>query len=118
VILVGCATTERPIVKVEGTIKTSDGKVLPAGTRLMFNPSEGRLGTATATTDANGKFLLTHVSGSSGAEIGKYTIVVMPSQGMEKEFYKLVPKDIAEGALSAEIKEGMGTLELKLPKGR
>jgi hypothetical protein len=61
---------------------------------------------------------LTHVSGASGAEIGKYTIQVTPPKESAAEFYKLVSKDKAEGSLSAEIKEGMGPLELTLQMGK
>ncbi|MCI0703952.1 MAG: hypothetical protein L0241_23075 [Planctomycetia bacterium] len=114
----GCTQASKPIVKVEGKIKFNDGKPLPAGTKLMFNPTEGRTGTATATTEADGSFKLTHVSGSSGAEVGKYTIQVLPPTEAEKEFYKQVSKDKAEGSLFAEIKEGMGPLELTLSKGK
>lgn len=114
----GCTDTNRPIVPVEGKLTLSNGKPLPAGTKLMFNPAEGRTGTATATTEADGSFKLTHVSGSSGAELGKYSVQLTPPQGSEKEFYQLVSREKAEGALFAEIKEGMGPLTLTLPKGR
>jgi len=114
----GCTSTNKPIVPVEGKLKLSDGKPPPAGTKLMFNPAEGRTGTASATTEADGSFKLIHVSGSKGAEVGKYSVQLTPPQGSEKEFYKLVPRDVAEGTLIAEIKEGMGPLELTIPKGR
>jgi hypothetical protein len=114
----GCSDTEKPIVKVEGKIKLSDGKPPPAGTKLTFNPAEGRMGTAVGSTEADGSFKLTHVSGSSGAEVGKYTVQVVPPKAAEAEFYKQVSKDRAEGSLAAEIREGMGPLELTLAKGR
>jgi hypothetical protein len=109
---VGCTETNRPVVKVEGTIKTSDGKLLPAGTKMLFNPTEGRTGTASATTEADGSFKLTHVSGTAGAEIGKYTVLLTPPSGGEKEFYKYISKSAAEDSLFAEIKDGMGPLNL------
>lgn len=112
----GCTQTEKPIVKVEGKAKFSDGKPLPTGTKLMFNPAEGRTGTASATVEADGAFKLIHVSGSTGAEVGKYSIQVTPPKEAATEFYKLVSKDAAEGTLFAEIKEGMGPLELTLQK--
>jgi hypothetical protein len=115
-LLPGCTTTEKPIVKVEGKVKLSDGTPPPAGTKLLFNPTEGRVGTASATTDADGSFTLTHVTGSTGAEVGKYTVQLTPPEATAKEFYKLVPKDTAEGSLYAEIKEGMGPLELTVRK--
>jgi hypothetical protein len=115
-LLVGCSGAEKPIVEVKGTLKFVNGGPLPAGTKLMFNPTEGRTGTATATTDAEGSFVLEHVSGTTGAEVGKYTIQLTPPQGAEKEFYKLVHKDVAEGSLFAEIKDGMGPLNLTVQK--
>jgi hypothetical protein len=114
--LSGCTTTEKPIVKVEGKLKLSDGKPPPAGTKLLFNPTEGRVGTASATTEVDGSFTLTHVTGASGAEIGKYTILLTPPADSAKDFYKSVTKDEAEGSLYAEIKEGMGPLELTIQK--
>jgi hypothetical protein len=114
----GCSQTDKPIVPVEGKIKFSDGKPVPAGTKLMFEPTEGRTGTASATVEAEGAFKLKHVSGSGGAEIGKYTIQVKPTREGEAEFYKMVSKDKAEGSLYAEVKEGMGPLELTLNKGK
>lgn len=114
----GCSRTDKPVVPVEGTAKFSDGKPLPAGTKLMFNPTEGRTGTASATVGADGAFKLTHVTGSGGAEIGKYTVQVTPPQESAAEFYKAVSKDRAEGSLFAEIKEAMGPLELTLQKGK
>ena len=114
----GCSDTDKPVVKVEGKIRLSDGKPPPAGTKLMLNPTEGRTGTASAVTESDGSFKLTHVNGSTGAEIGKYTVQVIPPKEAEKDFYKQVSKDNAEGSLVAEIKEGMGPLELTLAKGR
>jgi hypothetical protein len=116
-LVAGCGE-RKPMVQVEGKIKFSDGKPLPAGTTLLFNPAEGRTGTASATTEADGSFKLKHVSGSSGAEVGKYTVQVIPPKDAEQEFYKQVSKDKAEGSLVADIKEGMGPLEFTLQKGR
>ena len=116
--LAGCGEEKKPIVPVEGRLKLSDGKLPPVGTKLLFSPAEGRTGTASATTDAGGAFKLTHVSGSDGAEIGKYTVQLLPPPSGDKEFYKLIPRDTADGALFAEIKAGMGPLELTVPKGK
>jgi hypothetical protein len=113
--LIGCGETNKPVVQVEGKIKLADGKPPPAGTKLLFNPTEGRTGTASATTAADGSFKLTHVSGTSGAEVGKYTVLLSPPTPEDKEFYKLIPKDVAEGGLFAEIKEG-ARVELIIPK--
>ncbi len=114
----GCGDTNKPMVRVEGKLTFGDGKPVPAGTKLLLNPAEGRTGTASATTEADGSFKLTHATGSSGAEVGKYTVQVLPPAEVEKEFFKRVSKDGAEGTLVADIKEGMGPLELTLPKIR
>jgi len=117
-LVAGCMKTERPIVNVEGKVTLGDGKPPPAGTTLMFSPTEGRVGTASATTEADGSFKLTHVTGAPGAEVGKYSVQVTPPNDVAKDFYKRVSKDAAEGSLIADIKEGMGPLELTLQKKR
>jgi hypothetical protein len=117
ILLCGCSgDVKKPVVPVEGKLKLSDGKPLPAGTLLLFEPTEGRTGTASATTEADGSFKLTHVSGSTGAETGKYTVKLTPPRGQEKEFYALVTKENAEGSLFAEVREGMPPLELSVTK--
>jgi hypothetical protein len=104
------------MVPVHGVVKFSDGQPLPAGTKLQFEPAEGRTGTASAIVEADGRFQAIHVSGRNGVEVGKYIVQIIPPREQEKEFYKLTSKDIAEGTLTAEIREGMGPLELKVPK--
>jgi hypothetical protein len=113
---VGCAGERKPIVPVRGTIRFSDGQPLPAGTTLKFEPAEGRTGTATATVEAGGSFQAIHVSGRSGVEIGKYMVQVFPPREAEKEFYKYVSREAAEGSLIAEVREGTENLQLTLPK--
>jgi hypothetical protein len=114
-VLAGCGGTNRATVTVSGKIKFSDGKPLPAGTTVVLNPTEGGASTASGKTDADGAFTLSRPSGS-GVEIGKYTVALLAPEG-DKEFHKLVPKDVVDGSvLSAEIKEGMGSLELTVPK--
>ncbi len=115
---VGCAkATKYKLVPVEGKILFADGKPLPAGTRLIFNPGEGGMGTASGVTDADGAFQLTHVSGAAGAEAGKYTVALSAPEGQQNTFFKIVPKDYYEGgALFAEVKEGMSSLQLKVAK--
>jgi hypothetical protein len=112
---VGCGKTRFKMVPVEGKISIANGKPIPAGTRLRFDPVEGSAGTATAEIGADGTFKLTHVSGQRGAEIGKYTITLLPPTDNQAEFLKTVPKEYYEGSmLSAEVKEGMGPLDLKI----
>lgn len=114
---VGCGgEVKRSRVEVNGNIKFADGKLLPAGTTVLLNPSEGGAGTASGKTEADGSFKLTHTSGGGGAEVGKYTVKLLAPEG-DKEFYKIVPMDVVDGdVLVAEIKEGMGPLELTVPK--
>jgi hypothetical protein len=83
---------------------------------LKFEPAEGRTGTATAKVEADGRFQAVHASGRSGIEVGKYIVQVFPPSEVEKEFYKYTSREVAEGSLTAEIREGMGELVLTLPK--
>jgi hypothetical protein len=48
--------------------------------------------------------------------VGKYIVQVFPPSEVEKEFYKYTSREVAEGSLTAEIREGMGELVLTLPK--
>ena len=53
----------------------------------------------------------------AGAEVGKYQVALLAPEGAGGEFWKLVPKEYAEGQmLSAEVKEGMPPLTLKVDK--
>jgi hypothetical protein len=118
--IVGCGanSSRYKIVPVEGTLLFSSGTPLPKGTRLRLDPAEGGVKTASATIDSSGAFRLTHVSGRSGAELGKYTVVLMPPTTDPGDFNRLVPRAYCEGSgnLVAEIKDGMGPLELKVHK--
>jgi hypothetical protein len=114
--VLGCSSERKPIVPVQGSIRFSDGQPLPAGTTLRFEPAEGRTGTATAKVEADGRFQAVHVTGRSGIEVGKYIVQVFPPSEVEKEFYKYTSREVAEGSLTAEIREGMGELVLTLPK--
>jgi hypothetical protein len=118
-LLTGCGGTEKPLVPVEGKVTFKDGKPLPTGTLVVLNPVEGRVGTASGKTDESGGFKLTHVSGSNGAEVGKYTVQLRAPEGAAAEFGKLVPGEYADGSvLSAEVKEGMPPLELVVAPGK
>lgn len=118
VCMLGCGKTKFKVVPVEGKLVFADGTPLPAGTSIRLDPVAGEAGTATGTIDATGAFKLTHVSGRTGAEVGKYTVVLIPPKEGTAEFQKLVPKDYYEGsgALVADIQEGMKPLELQVPK--
>lgn len=117
--MIGCSKPEKPIVSVDGKITFEDGSPLPVGTRVVFNPSEGKVGTSTGTTDASGSFKLVHVSGSSGAEVGKYNIMLLaPENGNTATFYKQIPRDYYEGGmLTAEVKQDTSVV-FKIPRSK
>lgn len=114
----GCGPDPRfPIVSAQGKLTFEDGSPLPNGTRVVLNPTEGKVGHSTATADPEGMFTLKHASGRSGAEIGIYTVVLQPPVGDDGTFVKLVPKEYyGEGAFSVEVKEAMPPIELKVKK--
>lgn len=113
-ILAGCSGTKNPIVQVQGKIILPNGKPPPAGSKLIFNPSEGQMGTASGVTNADGSFALTHVNNVSGAEVGKYVVVVRPPDN-DKTLYTVVSQSACEEGIFAEVKDGMQPLELRLP---
>lgn len=114
----GCdGQTKNKIVPVEGKIAFADGTPLPAGTQVIFNPTDGGVGTTSGTTTADGSFAMKHVTGRTGAEEGKYQVALLAPKEGAGDFWKLVPKEYADGqVLSAEVKEGMPPLTLKVAK--
>jgi hypothetical protein len=116
ILLVGCgADTNHKVVPVEGRILFSNGRALPAGTRLMFNPGDGTARTATGVTAEDGSFTVLHASGAKGAEVGKYTVVLAAPEGDSGAFFKIVPRDYYDGGmLAVDVKEGMPPLDLKV----
>lgn len=118
--LSGCGrAVEKPIVPVAGKIALANGKKLPVGTRLVFEPFEGRVGAAVGTIADDGSFQATHVTGAAGAEEGKYTVKLLPPEAGASEYSKLVPKQLQEEPFaSAEVKAGMQPLEFKVPAVR
>jgi hypothetical protein len=114
---VGCDGPKKKVVPVQGKLLFSDGKPLPAGTRLLFTPGEGDTGTATGVTTDDGSFKVTHVSGSTGAEVGKYAILLAAPERQQEAFMKIVPKEYYDGGVFfADVKEGMGPLDFKVKK--
>jgi hypothetical protein len=112
----GCSGAKNKIVPVEGKVVFVNGKALPAGTQVRLDPAEGGVQTASATIGEDGSFSLRHASGASGAEVGKYTVVLLPPpKEKAPEFFRSVPKPYYDGGyLTAEVKEGMAPLELKV----
>ncbi len=115
--LAGCGgATQNPIVPVEGKITLANGKKLPAGTRVVLQPVQGRLGSAMGTTAEDGSFKTLHVNGSAGAEEGQYSLKLLPPEGSPGEFQKVVPKQYQQDPISfVEVKAGMSPLDLKVP---
>ena len=115
----GCGSGNQiAIIPVEGTVQFADGKPLPKGTRLIFNPAAGNTGSAMAVLEESGAFQVVHQSGKKGAGIGKYTIQVTAPEGQGAEFYKIVPRKYFDdgGILTANVTEGMGSLKLVVMK--
>ncbi len=117
----GCGSkpTRSPIVQVKGKIQYDNGTKLPAGSMIVFSPVLGGAGSAVAETDAEGNFLLTHVSGVSGAEVGDYLVELRSPKGQEHEFYASVPENYTSGGgLAATISADESPLELVLKNSR
>jgi hypothetical protein len=112
----GCADHgKKPAVPVNGTIAFSDGRPLPSGTRLMFNPGDGATESAIAVAGTDGTFEAHRVSGQKGVAIGKYTILLRAPEGDNGSFFKMIPNEYYDGgALDADIREGMSPLNLKV----
>lgn len=110
----GCGR-KNETVDVSGKILYANNKPLPEGTRLHFEPTEGDRKAAMAVTTADGSFEVKHSQGGSGAEVGNYSIRVIPPEGFQGNFGKLVPESYIEGhVLKVEVKEGLAPLELKV----
>lgn len=110
-LLVGCGGAGRfPVVPVEGKVVFADGSNLPSGTRLLFNPSEGKVNTASTTVSQDGSFTLQ-------AESCKYVVVLQPPEGSDNSFYKMVPSEYCtEDVFVADVKAGMDPLSFKVVK--
>ncbi len=111
--------SKNQMIEVKGNIKFANGKPLPEGSRLRFSPIDGGRKAASATVDADGSFTLTHATGGDGAEVGNYSVAVLPPSGKEIAFAKLVPDEYIDGdILSAEIKPGMSPLSFTVKPKR
>jgi hypothetical protein len=120
IVVSGCAEHgKKPTVAVNGTITFSDGRPLPSGTRLMFNPGDGATESAIAVAAADGTFEANRVSGQKGVAVGKYTILLRAPEGDNGSFFKLIPKDYYDGGLlDADVREGMTPLNLRVKSGK
>lgn len=112
--VIGCSGSGvRPAVPVTGKIAFSDGKLLPAGTRLMFNPGDGATESAVAVVAADGTFEAERVSGRKGLLIGRYTVLLRAPEANDGSFFKLVPSDYVDGGmLDADVQPDMPPLSL------
>jgi hypothetical protein len=112
----GCGDAPRhKVVPVEGTIAFADGRKLPAGTRLLFNPGDGSMGAATAVTAQDGTFNAVRIGGRTGVEEGKYTVLLAAPEGDNGVFFRMLPKDYYDGGVFAvEVREGMPPVEFKV----
>lgn len=116
VMLAGCGGgTRNEIVPVEGQIRFTNGKPLPVGTRVVLSPVQGGVGSAMGVTSDDGSFQVKHANGAMGAEVGKYVVQLLPPEAAPGDFERVVPKAFRAGEkLTAEVKQGMGRLELKV----
>src|SRR5262245_44319380 len=81
-LVAGCGDgAKNKVVPVEGTLAFADGRKLPAGTRLLFNPGDGSAGAATAVTAEDGTFKAIRSGGRAGVEVGKYTVLLAAPDG-------------------------------------
>jgi hypothetical protein len=114
--VIGCAGGEsKPLVSVSGTIAFADGRPLPTGTRLMFNPGDGRTESAIAVTGPDGAFEAVRVSGGKGVSEGKYVVLLRAPEGDQGNFFKIIPSEYySDGVLIAEVKDGMSPLALRV----
>lgn len=109
----GCGSTapKNPIVQVEGKALAADGKAVPTGSLIIFEPMEGNVAPAQASIEEGGVFKLKHSSGVPGAETGRYTVTVRPVADNKEAFKKAIGKD--EYVITFEVKDAMGPIEIK-----
>jgi len=112
----GCGDAPKhKVVPVEGTIAFADGRKLPAGTRLLFNPGDGTAGAATAVAAEDGTFKAVRLGGRAGVEVGKYTVLLAAPEKDNGAFFRMLPKDYYDGGVFAvQVREGMPPVELKV----
>jgi hypothetical protein len=117
----GCGTNTRyPMVPVTGKVTFVDGTPLPPKTKVRFDPVDGGMKTSTGEISESGEFTLVNSDGRKGAEVGKYTVLLVAPGNPVTEFLKQVPREYCEGhgLLSAEVKEQMSPLEFKIHKAK
>lgn len=115
--MTGCGGTKNEVVAVSGKITFEDGTTLPAGTRLLFSPVQGGVGTASATIEPDGSFTLVHQSGRSGAETGDYSVELRAPDGATATFWDSIPEQYASGSFTTiKIAKGDGLHDIKLKR--
>ncbi|MCS7166888.1 MAG: hypothetical protein RMI91_09145 [Gemmatales bacterium] len=113
----GCGGPKRDVVPVKGKLIFEDGTPLPAGTIVILDPIEGKVGSASGETAADGSFEIRHVAGQAGAEVGQYRVLIGAPKNDTGTFWKMVPDSYREGGeLFLEVKPGMGEVTLKIKR--
>lgn len=110
-----CTGTTKPLVKASGKIAFDNGRPLPLGTVVRFDPQEGRVGTASGTVSADGTFTVTHASGAAGIEIAAYTVTLLPAAGTAEQFTIAVPARYRENFLTTIVTAETTVIDLTVP---
>lgn len=114
---IGCGGSRRPLTPVSGKLVFEDGSPLPAGTRVILEPMEGGIQSASGETSQDGSFTVKHATGKAGAEIGQYRVRLAAPRNDNGSFFQLVPDSYVDGQeLSIEVKQGMGEITLKVKR--
>jgi len=108
--LVGCSQSDRPALgRVSGKI-TMDGQPLE-GVIINFRPDVGR--TATAETDAQGRYDLEYEYQVKGAKLGPATASFVWPTGVEGQ--KGIPSKYSEKSdIKFEVKSGSNTFDFDI----
>lgn len=108
-LMAGCGDDTPPLGEVTGTV-TLDGEPLE-GVIVVFKPEVGR--PATGTTDAQGKYTLEYIYEVPGCKVGPNKVFLEWPLGATNA--KALPTRYTSASeLSAEVKDGSNTIDLKL----
>ncbi|MGL4463552.1 MAG: hypothetical protein ACRC1K_15480 [Planctomycetia bacterium] len=106
------------VVALKGKISIDGGAMVPQGSRLEFEPMEGRRVAGLATVAADGSFEPERATGGKGLEEGSYQLSLFPPPNDAGEFAKVVPKKALQEKFitNVEVRNGMAPLEITIPK--